>query len=167
MAEPSPARLAVQGFTQLATWYAQLVGDHVAGVARAAADGRLDADAAAAAWTRTLALPFIGMTALVNEVVDAASLQAVGVQRHRSIESDVFVAAAPGQVAATPSAPPANGFGERLANVDVELVPGDGVRFKLVARAVPDELVGVFRSTVTITDTGGGRHEQPVWLVVP
>jgi len=165
VAEASPARLAVQGFTQLATWYTQLVGDHVARVAQAAADGRLDADAAAAAWSRTLALPFLGMTALVNEVVDATSLQTVGVRGHRSIESEVFVAAPQGQPAPTPTAPLENGFGERLANVDVELVPTGAIRFKLVAHAVPADLVGVFSGTVTITDAAG-PHEQPVWLVV-
>lgn len=167
MSAPSPARLAVQGFTQLATWYTQLVGDHVAAVAQTAADGGLDADAAAAAWTRSMALPFLGLTALVNEVVDATALQASGVRRHRLVESDTFLAEPQGLVAPTPSAPLRNGFGVELANVDVELVPTSAVRFKLVAPAVPSDLVGVFRGTVSISEPSGERHEQHVWLVVP
>jgi hypothetical protein len=166
--DPSPSRLAVEGFARLATWYTQLVADHLGQVAQTVADGRFDGDAAAAAVTRSAALPFLGFAALANEVVDAAALQAVGVQASRTIASETFAAEPPGTVGRTPVRL-VNGFGDELVGVEVVTdAPAAGPgSFRLVARAVPAERTGVFRGTVVVTDAQGERHEQPVWLVVP
>jgi hypothetical protein len=165
---PSPSRLAVEGFARLATWYTQLVADHLGQVAQTVAEGRFDADAAAAAVTRSAALPFLGFAALANEVVDAAALQAVGVHATRTIESETFTPEPPGTVSHD-RVHLVNGFGDELAGVEVVTdASGSGPgSFRLVARAVPADRTGVFRGTVVVTDARGARHEQPVWLVVP
>ena len=167
MSDPSlqPLTAAAQGFAALAGWLGELAGAHLVDVARAADEGRLDGTAALA---RSAALPLIGWVALVNELVDAATVITLPPQRLRERISDDHIGLRDWDGQNLVARGLVNGFGEPLdprVHVSVEAeTTGDDLVFRLRATGIPHECVGVYSGTVGPQEA---ESSVPVWLVIP
>jgi hypothetical protein len=165
-ASPTPLRAATQGFVELAGWFTGLAGKHAVEVARKIDQDRFDATST---FARAAALPLIGWTAFLNEVIDAASVITYPPQHVREETSDDFVGLDQWTATQTLHAHDlVNGFGERLPTcVDVSVeskTVGEDLIFRLRARNIPHACVGVYRGTVRPDEEQDGIT---VWLVIP
>jgi hypothetical protein len=167
MSDPSsnPLRAAAQGFTDLAAWLGELASTHLVDAASAADEGRLDMTSAIA---RAATLPLIGWVALVNEIVDAATVITLPPQRLRERTSDEHVGLEGWKGKSLAVSDLVNGFGDRLPKgVEVSVEPeklGTDLAFRLRATKIPHECVGVYSGTAR---PKGAKRSVPVWLVIP
>jgi hypothetical protein len=160
-----PLTAAARGFVELAGWLGELAGAHLVDVARAVDEGRLDGTAALA---RSAALPLIGWVALVNEVLDAATVITLPPQRLRERTSDDHIGPQAWEGQNLVARDLVNGFGEPLdprvhVNVEAETTE-DHLVFRLRATGIPHECVGVYSGTVGPQEA---ESTVPVWLVIP
>lgn len=167
MSDPSssPLRAAANGFADLAAWLSELASAHVVDAASAADDGRLDVTTAMA---QAATVPLIGWVALVNEIVDAATVITLPPQRLRERTSDEHLGLEGWKGKKLAVGELVNGFGERLPKaVDVSVEPeklGADLVFRLRATAIPHDCVGVYRGTAR---PKGAKRSVPVLLVIP
>lgn len=179
--EPSALGEAADGFVELAQWFTGLVGDQVRTLTRAIDERELDVDTVVGAAARAATLPWLGLSAFVNELFDAATVLTEPLVRERTITSPAFTDPDPeaGQARALTVAedePFVNGFGEPLRTsglrVDPAVLDAGKTEFRLVAEQVPPECVGVYRGKVQVTpvpeaaEPPGVERVVDVWLVV-
>jgi hypothetical protein len=178
---PSPLDEAAEGFVELAKWFTTLVRDHALEVADRVetadeTDGGFGVAGATGALARMAALPLLGWAGLVNEMVDVAAIFTRRLRRKADIASEPFTAEPTEgpRVLDLGEEPFANGFGQGLVADSIEIVPmrlEDGeAAFRLEARGVSPECVGVYKGTVKVMKDQGPRDPLKVldvWVVVP
>jgi hypothetical protein len=164
---PQPLTAAARGFVQLGAWLGGLAGDQVVDVARRIDEDRLDVTTAVA---RAATLPLLGWVGFLTEVLDAASVILQPPQPVRQATSSDFVGHddwTGGEQLRVSAL--TNGFLEALPDqvsvtVEPDALPAGGT-FRLRAKNIPHECVGVYVGTV-----GEGAPDLDpvdVWLVIP
>jgi hypothetical protein len=170
---------AVEGYLQLARWWLQAWGAHVAGVAARMEAGSYDSGTAAADLAECARLAGESWFLLVNETVDAAAVLSGGHREPHIVESIEFSAPVPAEGTAAPKPWSLALAGPLVATLGGTTIPTSAVsfdpaelgptdaRFALRVDATGHAGVAYVGTVAVVAADGAVLDPVQVWVAVP